>query len=166
MENETQQLSSSKDAGALVYVIGAIVLVGTIAAAVLFWPKTTTPQSVTPMTETLEQKSMITKLSCEKQWYNSMIGFSKYYLSAEGVALDTTTMVDCAFNVIGLDGKLLGSEKQPAVVTALPDRGGRKFTCTTKAIELPKGSQVTLMTTITDDSGVTANCTPAGTTLP
>ena len=167
MENETP---ISENDSSIVYIIGAVIVVALVVAGVLLWPKmkpNTSTTATTTTTPSIEQKSgNITKLSCGKQWYNPMIGFAKYYLSADGEALTTTKSVDCTFTVTSADNKVIATENQPAVLTDVPTRDGKTFICTTKAIDLPKGTKVTMITAIKDDSGMTASCAAGAITLP
>jgi len=142
----------------IVYIIGAVIIVAVIVAGVLLWPKPKAKESATT-TPVVEEKSAITKLSCDAQWYNPKIGFAEYYLSAEGSALTTAKTVDCTFIISGnIDGKVIATEKIPAVLTAAPERGGQTYRCTTKATALPKGTAVTMKTMISDDLEATAAC--------
>ncbi len=153
MENEktTQEGETSS-----VYIIGAVIVVAMIIAGVLLWPK---PKPVpTTTTPVVEEKAMISKLSCDKQWFNPMIGFSKYYLSAEGATLLTSKGIICTFTVTAnADGKVLATEDVPGVLSPANERGGQKYQCTSKAIEIAKVA-ATMKTTVKDDQGATASC--------
>ncbi len=169
MENETN-LPKTEGETSSVYIVGAIIVVAVIIGAVLLWPKakkvneTQTTKETTPI---VEEKSMITKLSCDKQWYNPMIGFPKYYLSAEGSALLTTKEVTCTFTVTSnADGKVLATQEAQAVLQPANERGGQTYECTTKAVELIKGANVTMKTMVTDDQGASASCAAGAMTLP
>jgi len=168
MENETN-LPKTEGETSSVYIIGAIIVVAVIIGAVLLWPKSkkTIEQTTTVQTPIVEEKTMITKLTCDKQWYNPMIGFPKYYLSAEGSALLTTKEVTCTFTVISnADGKVLATQEAPAVLQSANERGGQTYECTTKAVELIKGANVTMKTMVTDDQGASASCAAGAMTLP
>ena len=142
----------------IVYIIGAVVIVAVIVAGVLLWPKPKTQQAETT-TPMVEEKKAITQLGCETQWYNPKIGFPEYYLSASGTALSTATTVDCTFTIsASVDGKVIATEKTAAVMTNSPERGGQTFQCITKAVALPKGSAVTMKTTVMDDTESSAAC--------
>ncbi len=96
-----------------------------------------------------------------------MIGFPKYYLSAEGSALLTTKSVTCTFTVTANgDGKVLATTEAEAVLKPADERGGQTYQCTTKAVELVKGAAVTMKTMVTDDQGASASCTAGTMTLP
>lgn len=165
MENEKP---ISEGDSSIVYIIGAIIVVALVIGGVLLWPKmkTKAPETTATTSTNVEEKAGITKLTCSKQWYNPMIGFSKYYLSAEGDALTTTKAVDCTFTITGADNKVIATENQPGVLTDVPSRDGKTYICTTKAIDLPKGTKVTMVTSIKDDAGMTASCAAGAITLP
>ena len=167
MENETQNIHEGETSSS-VYIIGAVIVVAIIIAGVLLWPKPkmmTQEAATTPLV--VEEKTMISKLSCDKQWYNPMIGFPKYYLSAEGSALLTTKSVTCTFTVTAnADGKVLATTEADAVLKSADERGGQTYACTTKAIELVKGAAVTMKTMVTDDQGATASCAAGTMSLP
>ena len=165
MENE--KLSQTEGESSSVYIIGAVIVVAVIIAGVLLWPKPKSTTQTATTTPVVEEKATITKLACEKQWYNPVIGFARYYLSAEGAALNTTKGITCTFTVTAnADGKVLATEDMPAVLRAADERGGQAFQSTTKAIDLTKGAAVTLKTMIKDDQGETASCTPGAMVLP
>lgn len=165
MEQEKNATQTEGDSS-IVYIIGAIIIVAVIVAGVLLWPKPKAKEAATAM-PIVEEKQMITKLSCDTQWYNPKIGFAQYYLSAEGSALSTSRTVDCIFNITSnLDGKVLATEKIPAVLTAASERGGQTFRCTTTAVELPKGAAVTMATNVMDDLEASATCKAGSMVLP
>jgi hypothetical protein len=165
MEQEKDSTQPEGDSS-IVYIIGAIIIVAVIVAGVLLWPKPKAKEAGTE-TSVVEQKQTITKLGCDTQWYNPKIGFSEYYLSAEGSALSISKTVDCTFTVTSnLDGKVVVTEKIPAVMTNAAERGGQTFLCTTKAIAMPKGTAVTMKTTVMDDLEASAACKPGNIVLP
>jgi hypothetical protein len=147
-----------------VYVIGAIVVVAVIIAAILLWPKpkteVATPQTTAPATQQAVQKPNFTKLVCERQWYNPVIGFPKYYLSAEGGDINSVNATECVFTVTNGD-KVVATERANAVFTPAPERGGSTFRCTTKALELPKTAGMTLSIVVKNDQNQQATC-PSG----
>ena len=168
MENETQNIQHEGETSSSIYIIGAIIVVAIIIAGVLLWPKPkTTVQNEATTTPIVEEKTMIQKLSCDKQWYNPMIGFPKYYLSAEGSALLTTKSVTCTFTVTAnADGTVLATTEANAVLKQADERGGQTYQCTTKAVELVQGAAVTMKTMVTDDQGASASCTAGTMSLP
>jgi len=155
---DKEQTTQTEGDSSIVYIIGAIVIVAVIVAGVLLWPKPKAQQAGTA-TPIVEEKKAITQLGCDTQWYNPKIGFPEYYLSANGTALSTAKTVDCTFTVTAsVDGKVVATEKAPAVLTSSPERGGQTFQCTTKAVALPKGTAVTMKTTVMDDTESSAAC--------
>jgi hypothetical protein len=165
MEQENLSTQTEGDSS-IVYIIGAVIIVAVIVAGVLLWPKPKAKDGAT-VTSVVEEKQAITKLGCDTQWYNPKIGFPEYYLSAEGVALSTSKAVDCTFTITAnTDGKILATEKVPAILTEAAELGGQTFRCTTKAIALPKGSLVTMKTTVTDDLEAIAACKAGSMLLP
>jgi len=166
MENETQNTPQEGETSS-VYIIGAIIVVAVIVAGVLLWPKPKATTQGTTTTPVVEEKTMISKLSCDKQWFNPMIGFPKYYLSAEGSALLTTKSVTCTFTVTAnADGKVLATAEADAILKQADERGGQTYQCTTKAVELVKGAAVTMKTMVKDDQGASASCAAGTMTLP
>lgn len=163
---ENQQPTQTEGDSSIVYIIGAVIIVAIIVAAVLLWPKPKSQETKTTM-PVVEQKQTITKLSCDSQWYNPRLGFSEYYLSAEGSALATAKTVDCTFTVTStVEGKVLLTETIPAVLTDAAERGGQTYRCTTKALALPKGTTVTMSTKVSDDLEASASCKAGNITLP
>jgi hypothetical protein len=163
---EKEQTTQTEGDSSIVYIIGAVIIVAVIVAGVLLWPKPKTQEAGTT-TPVVEQKKTITKLGCDTQWFNPKIGFPEYYLSAEGSALSTSKTVDCTFTITSnLDGKVIATEKIPAIMTEAAERGGQTFKCTTKAIALLKGTAVTMKTTVMDDLEATAACKAGSMVLP
>jgi len=159
---DTEPMQSQPEESSTVYIIGAIVVVAVIVAGVILWPKKAAApkEAATPV---VEQKKMITKLTCDKQWYNPKVGFNQFYLSAQGTALSSAKSVECTYTFTGItDKKVLLVEKLAATLSDTPDQGGQTYTCITKAVDVPRGIPVTMLTSVTDDIGGTASCT-AGT---
>jgi hypothetical protein len=163
MENE-HNLPDKGDTST-VYVIGAIVVVAVIIAAILLWPKKPEVATPTPQPEVtqpaVEEKTNFTKLTCEKQWFNPVIGMPKYYLSVEGGDINSVNATECTFTLTNKE-KVVVTERTNAVFKPAPERGGSSFMCTTKAVELPKGTgPMTMTVVVKNDQGQTATC-PAG----
>lgn len=149
------------------YIIGALVVVAAIIAAVMFWPKpkpvpapTASQPEVTPA-----EPTTITKFACERQWFNPKLGYQQYYLSSEGVDVVAPASAECTITVLQGD-KTLKTEKLPATMIPAPERNGTLIRCTTKALDLPKGTPLTMRSSITNDLGVTASCSAGSITLP
>lgn len=160
--DDTKDKQNQESEGSLVYIVGAIVIIAVIVAGVLMWPKSAKKQeTATPSAseQAVGTKTMFSKLICEKQWYNPVIGYPKFYLSADGGDIDPAKTVECSFAVLQGEKTVL-TEKVPVTLVAAPERGGNSFTCTTKALEgIPQNIPLKLVTTITDDVGKTASCT-------
>jgi len=164
MENE-DTVSQTQEESSMVYVIGAVIVVAVIVAAVIMWPKSKTKdETAMPTSETSTSKSNVvtkptlTKLSCESEWFNPVVGLPKYYLSAEGGDVSNGNEIECTFHVIK-DKDTILTETIKTPVTAAPERGGTTFRCTTKALEkLPQGIPVTLVTIVKNSEGQTASC--------
>jgi len=159
MENENTA-SQTQEENSMVYVIGAIIVVAVIVAAVVMWPKNKTKEVANPTTPatSVVNKPTLTKLVCESEWFNPVIGLPKYYLSAEGGDVSAGTEIECAFSVIK-DKETVMTETIRVPVKQAPERGGTTFVCTSKAIEkLPQNVPVTFVTTVKNQDGATASC--------
>ena len=162
MDENQVATQPQENEGSLIYIVGAIIVIAVVVAGFLMWPKA--PKKAETMTptsteQTVETKPMFTKLSCDKQWYNPVIGFPKYYLSADGGDVNPAKNVECSFAVIQGDKTVL-TEKVPVALKDAPERGGSSYQCTTKALEgIPSNVPLKLVTTVTDDVGKTASCT-------
>lgn len=104
--------------------------------------------------------SQITKLACEKQYYNPVIGFPKYYLSVEGVNVSDATSVTCAFDV-SVNKKSVIKTTVESPLTAIPERNGGTFRCSTKAVDLEPIIPTEVGVVLTDNLGRTATCSSA-----
>ena len=158
MEKETD-VSQTQEDGSLVYVVGAIIVVAVIVAAVLMWPKTKSSETASPTPENkVIVKPTLTKLVCENEWYNPVIGFPKYYLSAEGGDVSAGQEVECTFTIFK-DIEIVLTESMKVPVTSAPERGGTTFKCTTKALDrIPQNTPLKLVSTVVDEEGATASC--------
>jgi hypothetical protein len=161
MENETTQTQTNEESS-IVYVVGAIIVVAVIVAAVLMWPKNKpTEQTTTPTQNTTSNvvtKPALTKLVCESEWFNPVVGYPKYYLSAQGGDISAGTQVECTFTIIK-DKEAVVTDTLTVPVTQAPERGGTTFQCTTKALEkIPQNVPVTMVTTVKNEAGLTASC--------
>jgi len=142
------------------YVLGAIVLVAVIAAGYLLRPKTTTEtpaaqQAAVPMaTPTL---GPITRLGCDYQYYNPVVGFPKYYISAQGADVTGATSVECAFTFTQA-GQVVGTQTISSPLSAEPVRSGSVFKCTTPGVELKPLIPTKVDVALKDDQGAKATC--------
>jgi hypothetical protein len=158
MENETNT-SQTQEESSMIYVVGAIIVVAVIVAAVVMWPKNKTGETATPTQETkVINKPTLTKLVCEGEWFNPVVGLPKYYLSASGGDISAGQQMECTFTVIK-DKETVMTETIKVPVTQSPERGGTTFQCTTKAIEkIPQNVPVTFVSTVKNEDGLTASC--------
>jgi len=96
-------------------------------------------------------------LACERMYYNPVIGFAKYYLSVEGVDLTTAKTVECTFN-ISVNKKAVDKVVVESPLTAVPQRDGATFRCSTKALDLEPTVPTIVDLVLKDDKGVSATC--------
>jgi len=159
MENEENQTQPIEE-NSLVYIVGAVIVVAVIVAGVIMWPKTktVTQEKEIPQIQTTPSTQNITKLTCENEWYNPVIGMPKYYLSASGGDLISGN-IECMFTIANATGAAMFTEKVVVKTTPAPNRNGHAFICTTKALEkIPQNTPVKLVAAIKNDEGQTASC--------
>ena len=165
MSDETPQTPAKNDQNWIYYLLGAVILVAIAVAGYFLRPQngglSLMPQPAVIPTPT---PMPITALSCEKQYYNQVIGFPKYYLSVEGVDLPNASKVDCTITV-SEGGKIVATESATSPLTAAPERNGATFRCTTQAMTLTPSAVTKVDYALKDDLGKTATCT-AKFTLP
>jgi len=161
MENK-EDVSQTQEESSIVYVVGAIIIVAVIVAAVLMWPKKKATETATPTPQnTVVNKPTLTKLVCENEWFNPVVGIPKYYLSAEGGDISAGKEIECTFSIIK-DKETVATEIVKVPVTEAAERGGTTFKCTTKALErLPQNVAVTFVTTVKNEEGASASCSGA-----
>lgn len=155
MENSTSSNSS------MYYVLGAVVLVAVIGAGYLLRPKTPAtggaqPTAMAPAAPT-PTPGPITRLACDSQYYNPVIGFPKYYLSVKGGDITGPTGVNCTMT-ISQGNQVVNTQKLSSPLTAAPERGGSVFTCTTEGLELKPTTPTKVEVALVDDQGVKATC--------
>lgn len=157
-----EEKKSMKDEGSetqMYYVIGAVVLVVIIAMGYFLWPKapsSSSVQTVAPL-EPTPTPGPITKLACEKQYYNPVVGFPQYFVSVEGVDLSNTKSVTCTTEV-RVANRTLSTDSTQSAMTAVPERNGNTFKCTTKALDLLENVPITVDVALKDDVNATASC--------
>ncbi|MBI5614456.1 hypothetical protein HY947_06010 [Candidatus Gottesmanbacteria bacterium] len=145
-------------------VVGALIVVAVVGIAFYAMKGKTSPtaentaEPVKPVVTTAPAPKVITKLSCDTQYYNPVVGFPKYYLSVEGGDVVGSTKVDCTMTVTAKNTKV-AVENISSPLTAAPERGGSTFRCTTKGLELEKNVPTKVDVTLTNDLGQTASCT-------
>ena len=160
MENEQENQTQPIEENSLVYIVGAVIVVAVVVAGVIMWPKTKTmtQEKEITQTQTTPATKTLTKLTCDNEWYNPVIGMPKYYLSASGGDV-LSGNIECIFTVTNATGTAVLTEKVVVTTTPAPDRNGNTFSCTTKALEkIPQNTPVKLVAAIKNDEGQTASC--------
>jgi len=156
MEEETMENQTNNNT--MYYVLGAIVLVAVIAAGYLLRPKTasTGPTAQTPPAAT-PTLGPITRLGCDYQYYNPVLGFPKYFFSAEGGDVTGATQVECTFNFTQAN-QLVATQTVSSPLTAKPERSGSVFKCTTPSVEVKPAIPTRVDVALKDDQGAKATC--------
>jgi hypothetical protein len=157
MEEETMENQTNNNT--MYYVLGAIVLVAVIAAGYLLRPKTSTPapaaQTAAPVaTPTL---GPISRLACDYQYYNPVIGFPKYYISVEGSDVTGPTSVECTMTMYQ-NNQIVATQTVSSPLTAKPERSGGVFKCSTQGVDLKPAIPTKVDVALKDDQGAKATC--------
>ncbi len=142
------------------YILGLIVLVAVVIAGYLLKSNSTTTPVPEPTAQIATPTPMlgpITQLSCDSQYYNPVIGFPKYYLSAEGGDISPAKTVNCKMT-ISVDNKVIATQTATSPLTDMPQRGGSTFRCTTPGLDLEPNTPTVIDVVITDDLNATATC--------
>jgi hypothetical protein len=160
MEEETMENQSNNNT--MYYVLGAIVLVAVIAAGYLLRPKTTTQESPVVQQQAAAPIATptlgpITRLACDYQFYNPVIGFPKYYLSVQGGDVTGATSVECTMTMSQAN-QVVATETVTSPLTAAPERNGSLFKCTTQGLELKPSVPTKVDVVLKDDQGAKATC--------
>lgn len=158
-DEEKEPMTEEGSETQMYYVIGAVVLVVVIAMGYFLWPKapsSTSIQTVAPL-EPTPTPGPITKLACERQYYNPVIGFAKYFVSVEGADLSNTKSVTCTTEV-RVANRTVATDSTQSAMTAVPERNGNIFRCSTKALDLQKNVPITVDVALKDDVNATATC--------
>jgi hypothetical protein len=154
-EEQSQSLGTKQ-----YYVLGFIVLIAVVIAGYLLRSKSTPAPAPTPTAQVLAPTPTpgpITGLACDMQYYNPIIGFPKYYLSAEGGDFSTATKVDCIFTV-SVNNKVVATQSVSSPLTDKPQRGGSTFRCTTPSIELTPNIPTVVDVVLKDDLKASSTC--------
>lgn len=152
MENQTSTNSS------LYYVLGAIVLIAVIGAGYLLRPKAPgTPGQATATPGPTPTPGPITRLACERQYYNPVLGFPKYYFSIEGSDPSGPSSVTCSMTITQ-ENREIATQEVTSPLTAAPERGGALFKCTTQGIEAKPAIPTRVDVILRDDQGAKASC--------
>lgn len=157
----TEQTQEEETGGSMMYyVIGILVVVAIGVGVFVLRPKSAPAQP--PVVETpvvaTPTPGPITGLACDRQYYNPVIGFAKYYLSVDGVDLAPATNVDCEFTVkVGTN--VMATASAQGELTPARDRNGQTFKCTTKALELTPKVATVVDVTVKNNMNVSNTCT-------
>jgi hypothetical protein len=158
--SEDEKKSSDNDTS-IYYVLGGVVLVAAVAGFFLLKPKTNTVDTTTPTAVSapavVVTPGPITKLACEKQYYNPVNGFPRYFLSVEAVDTLTTGTENCTFT-ISVKDKVIDTVTSTAELSESTSRGGGTFRCTTKAVEIAKGVTTKVEVKLENPDKKTATC--------
>jgi hypothetical protein len=157
MEEETMENQTNNNT--MYYVLGAIVLVAVIAAGYLLRPKTPTNPTAQQIATPVASPTLgpITRLGCDYQYYNPVVGFPKYYLSAEGADVTGATSVECTMTFTQAN-QVVGTQTVSSPLTAKPERSGSVFKCTTPGVELKPSVPTKVDVALKDDQGAKATC--------
>lgn len=145
------------------YVIGVVILLVIVGVGFFLRPKPPAPQSLGQQTGQAVYNvptptpGPITDLACDTAYYNPVIGYEKYYLSADGGDLSATESIECTFNAT-VDDKVVASEKVKADLAESPARGGKTFRCTTKGLELKANVPTVVDVMLKNNAGKSATC--------
>lgn len=161
MDEQTPEPQEEGLGNQLYIILGAILLVVIIGAWYFLRSKNqTTPEQTatvtTPVVPT-PTPGPVTGLACEQQYYNPVVGFPQYYLSAEGVDLPGSRKIDCTMKM-SVSGTEVASATVSSPLTPLPQRGGDSFRCTTQKINLPPGVSTVVDVAVKNDRGQSASC--------
>lgn len=158
---------SAKNNSTMYYVLGAVVLVAVIGAGYMLRPKTATPTEQPAPQQAAAVPAVvatptptpgpITKLVCDGQYYNPVIGFPKYFLSVDGGDLPTATSVECTLTV-SQENKVVATEKVSSTLTQNAERGGGVFRCSLPSLDLKPAIPTKFDVTLKDDLGAKASC--------
>lgn len=145
------------------YLLGAVVLALIVGGIYFLRPKsapgpTPTANEVTAPVEVLPASGPITGLACERQWYNPVVGFTKYFLGVEGADLLTTKKVVCSFTV-SVAGKVVATTSAESALTEAVGRGGGTFQCGSPSLELAPNVPSVVDVLLKNDTNQTASCT-------
>jgi len=155
MTEETQEPTNNM----MSYVLGGILVVAVVAGGYFLKPKTSNQpaggQTATPTAS--PTPGAITKLSCDTQYYNPVIGFAKYFLSVEGADTAGASEVTCTTTVTQ-ENKVVATEKVTVPLSANEGRGGLVFKCSTPALELKPTIPTKVDIKLEDDRDATATC--------
>lgn len=160
MEKETTS-ESMESPSMMTYVVGAVLVVAVVAGAWYFRTKGTKSTMVEPggqqVAVATPTPGPITGLGCDQIYYNPKVGFTEYYLSAEGGDISDAEKVTCTFTA-SVDGIEVATATAQGPLTDAPQRGGKTFKCTTKAVGLEPNVETIIDVVLKDDLKVSSTC--------
>jgi len=159
---EEQEQTTQPSGSLTYYILGAVVLVLIVGGVYFLRPKSAgsppaTNEVMAPV-EVSPTPGPITGLACERQWYNPVVGFAKYFLGVEGADLMTTKKVMCGFTV-SVSGKVVATTSAQSALTESVSRGGGTFSCVSPSLELEPNVPTVVDLILTNDAKQTASCT-------
>ena len=160
---EEQEQTTQPSGSLTYYVLGAVVLVLIVGGVYFLRPKSATGPAqlgneVTSPVVASPTPGPITGLACERQWYNPVVGFAKYFLGVEGADFMTTKKVMCGFTV-SVSGKVVATTSAQSALTESVSRGGGTFSCVSPSLELEPNVPTVVDLILTNDAKQTASCT-------
>ena len=160
--SDEEKNSEQKEGMQMYYVIGAIVALVLIVGGFLIKskPKKETAQPPAETTATIPAplpNGPINGLTCDKHYYNPVIGFPRYYLSVEGADVSSASRVTCNF-VIRVEDEVVASTSATAGLSAVAERNGGIYTCRTEALDLEPNVPTKVDVEIRDDKNVVTYC--------
>lgn len=166
MEKEAQE--SMESPSMMTYVVGAVLVVAVVAGAWYFRSKGTKSTTVEPggqpVTAVTPTPGPITGLGCDQLYFNPKVAYNEYYLSAEGGDVSQANSVTCVFTA-SVGGKEVATTTAQGPLTDAPQRGGKTFRCTTKAVALEPNVETVIDVQLTDNLKASSTCS-ATFTLP
>lgn len=159
---EESEKKESQESLTMYYIIGALIVAAIAAGVYFFRPQQTATQEagVTTQPQPLPTRPTgpIVGLACEYQYYNPVVGFPRYYLSAEGADVAETKEVTCEFTVTVAGREVAKETATEDTFSDADNRGGKTFRCSTQAVTLEKNVPTKVDVTMTNDKKETASC--------
>lgn len=158
---EKEPSESMESPSMMTYVVGAVLVVAVVAGAWYFRTKGAKSSVVEPggqpVAVATPTPGPITGLGCDQIYYNPRVAFNEYYLSAEGGDVENADKVTCEFTA-SVDGKAVATATAQGPLTDAPQRGGKTFRCTTKAVALEPNVVTVVDVKLTDNIKASSTC--------
>lgn len=162
---EESQSEVMESPSMMTYILGAVVVVAVIAGAWYFRSKsantsetTMEPTSNAPVAAVTPTPGPIKALACDQMYFNPRVGYSEYYLSADGGDFSTAKSVSCSFTA-SVNKQVVGTAQAESALMAAPARNGSTFHCSTNAVKLTPNVKTIVEVKLTDDENRSATCT-------